>query len=85
LANLLKTLLHKFIGPTQSAFFKGRNPHDNTIMAHQIFHTMKLKKGRGELMVLQLNLEKAFDRMEWSYILTILSLLGFHSKWMDQI
>jgi hypothetical protein len=32
-------------------------------MAHEIFHTMKLKKGRGGLVAVELYMEKALDHM----------------------
>lgn len=46
-ANSLKPLLNKIISPTQSAFIQGRSIHDNSIIAHEIFHTSKKKKGNG--------------------------------------
>jgi hypothetical protein len=45
LANRLKPLLHKIISPNQSVFLKDRFIHDNSILAHEIFHSMKKKKG----------------------------------------
>lgn len=36
LTNRLKTFMHKIIGPIQFAFIKGRNIHDNSIVAHEI-------------------------------------------------
>jgi hypothetical protein len=64
LSNRLKPILHKIISPTQSAFLKGMSIHDNTILAHEVFHSMKQKKGNGGLMTLKLDMEKAFDSME---------------------
>jgi hypothetical protein len=80
-----KPLLHKIISPTQSAFLKGRSIHDNTVLAHEIFHSMKHKQGNGGLMALKLDMEKAFDSMEWEFILKILRLLGFNSIWTQWI
>jgi hypothetical protein len=71
--------LNKIISPTQLAFLKGRSIHDNTILAYEVFHSMKQKKGNGGLMVLKLDMEKAFDFMEWEFLLKILELLGFNS------
>jgi hypothetical protein len=85
LANRLKPLLHKIVSPLQSAFLKGRSIQDNTILAHELFHAMKHKQGNGGLMALKLDMEKAFDSMEWSFLLRILSLLGFHPKWINWI
>ncbi|GLT68149.1 hypothetical protein SLA2020_404070 [Shorea laevis] len=36
-------------------------------------------------MALKLDMEKAFDSMEWNFLLRILSLLGFHPKWINWI
>jgi hypothetical protein len=67
----------------QSAFLKGRSIHDNTILAHEVFHFMKHKRGNGGLMALKLDIEKAFDSMEWNFLLKIFSLLGFNSTWIN--
>jgi hypothetical protein len=45
LSTRLMPILHKIISPTQSAFLKGRSIHDNTTLAHEVFHSMKQKKG----------------------------------------
>jgi hypothetical protein len=46
---------------------------------------MKKKQGRGGLMALKLDMERAFDRMEWSFLFKVLSSLGFSSKWIHMI
>jgi hypothetical protein len=30
-------------------------------------------------------MEKAFDKMEWNFLLSILQKLGFHDKWINWI
>ncbi|GLT67788.1 hypothetical protein SLA2020_400720 [Shorea laevis] len=82
LANRFKGLLHRFISPYQSAFVPSRSIHDNSIMAHKLLHTLKSKKGRGGLMAVKIDMEKAFDKMEWNFLLAILSKLGFSPKWI---
>jgi len=72
LFNRFKPLLHKIVSPMQFAFLKGRSIQDNSIMAHELFHTMKYKRGRGGLMALKLDMDmalkldmdKAFDSLE---------------------
>jgi hypothetical protein len=64
LSNRFKPLLHKIVFPAQYAFLKGRSIHDKTILAHELFHSMKQKKGNGGLMALKLDMEKVFDSME---------------------
>jgi hypothetical protein len=73
LSNWFKPLLHKIVFPTQSAFLKCRSIHDNTILAHELFHSMKQKKGNGDLMALKLDMEKAFDSMRWDFLLKLKS------------
>jgi hypothetical protein len=84
LANKFKGL-HHFISPHQSAFVPTITIQDNTIMAHKHFHTVNSNTGRGGLMAIKIDMEKAFDRMKWNFILVILSKLGFHSTWINWI
>ena len=36
-------------------------------------------------MAIKIDMEKAFNRMEWSFILAILSKLGFHPTWINWV
>ena len=85
LSNKVKPILQKILSPTQLAFLKGRFIHDNTILAHEVFHSMKQKKGNGGCMALKLDMKKAFDSMEWEFLLKILDPLGFHPTWVHWI
>jgi hypothetical protein len=85
LVNKFKGLLHYFISPHQSAFVRTKTIQDNTIMAHELFHTINSKRGKSGLMAIKIDIEKAFDKMEWNFILAILSKLGFHSTWINWI
>jgi hypothetical protein len=55
----------------------GCHIQDNSILAHEMLHTRKSKRGRGGLVVVNIDRKKAFDRMEWSFLLSILNKLGF--------
>jgi hypothetical protein len=54
-------------------------------MAHELLHTLKSKKGLGGLIAVKIDMKKAFDRIEWSFILAILEKLGFHTTWINWI
>jgi hypothetical protein len=75
-------MLPKIISPLQSAFVPSRNIQDNTILAHELLHSFKHKRGKGGFMFLNMDMEKAFDKMEWDFILAIMEKLGFHSSWL---
>ena len=64
----LRPYLDKLIGPCQRAFVLGRRGVDNTIIVQELIHTMGKTKGRGGYMALKIDLEKAYDKLEWSFI-----------------
>ena len=64
LANRLRPLLHKMISPQQAAFIQDRKIQDKSIIAHEIIHAMRKKKGKEKWMVIKLDMEKAYDRLE---------------------
>jgi hypothetical protein len=64
LVNRLKPLLLHIFFPNQSAFLEGRSIHGNAIMAYEIFHSSKIKRGNRSLMTVKLYMAKAFDQME---------------------
>ncbi|XP_026430943.1 uncharacterized protein LOC113328067 [Papaver somniferum] len=63
----------------------GRAIHDNIIVAHEMIHTMKHKEGSSGTMALKLDLSKAFDRIEWPFLLGILRKFGFNEKFCGYI
>ena len=79
LANRLKQLLPSIISLSQSAFVPGRLITDNLLVASEILHYLKHKtSGRRGWMASKIDMSKAFDRMEWSYLEAVLLKLGFH-------
>ena len=64
LANRVKPLLNKIISPLQGAFAPSRLINDNTMLAHEIMHSFKKKKGKRGYMEIKLDMEKAYDRLQ---------------------
>lgn len=85
MASHLKQVLPKLISPWQSSFVPVRLIQDNTILAQEAIHTMKFKKGKVGIMALKNDMEKAFDKMEWSFLLGILRCFGFKDSWINLI
>nr|GEV85020.1 reverse transcriptase [Tanacetum cinerariifolium] len=86
MANRLKPYMHKIISPQQSAFIPGRLIQDCMIVANEAFHYIRNKKKRNQrVMALKLDLNKAFDRVEWDFLIATLRKLGFGETWCKWI
>ena len=44
---------------------------------------MKHQSGKAGFLVLKLNMSKAYDRVEWSFLKLLMLRMGFHEKWVD--
>ena len=76
LANRLKSILPDLIGPTQTSFIPGRHITENIVVAQEVFHSMRRKKGRIGQMAIKVDLEKAYDRLSWDFIYETLREFG---------
>ncbi|XP_039044399.1 uncharacterized protein LOC120183869 [Hibiscus syriacus] len=73
IVNRLKPFLPKWVMENQTSFVLGRNISINIIITQDVIHSMKRKQGCSEWMVIKLDLEKAYDRLEWAFIEDTLS------------
>lgn len=62
--------------PLQSAFVPDRLINDNSIVAKEIFLYMKKKRGSGGLMAIKFGMEKAYDQVEWPFLIKCSSALA---------
>lgn len=77
LANRLKRVLDGMISETQSAFVPRRLITDNILFSYEIMHYMKRKSsGQTEWMALKLDMSKAYDRVECSFLESMLLKRG---------
>ena len=76
----IKPHLSNLILPVQTAFVLGRRGTDNFLIAQELFHALDNKKERVGFMAIKLDLEKAYDRLEWSFIHRVLQAFHFPAK-----
>ena len=58
---------------------------DNAIVVQEIIHSMESAKGKGGYMALKIDLEKAYDKLEWSFIRGMLKRYNFPDNIIDII
>jgi hypothetical protein len=83
LANRLKGCISNCISEEQSAFIEGRSILDNAMIAMEVIHSLKRRTrgGKGEL-ALKIDISKAFDKVDWSFLRGILVRMGFSDTWV---
>uniref|UniRef100_A0A803P0Z6 Reverse transcriptase domain-containing protein n=1 Tax=Cannabis sativa TaxID=3483 RepID=A0A803P0Z6_CANSA len=85
IAQRMRTILDRIIAPTQSAFLPGRWIAESSILTQQIMSVIKKKSGTGGLMAIKMDLNKAYDRLEWNFLKEVLVRFGFHSHFVKII
>ena len=68
----IRPYLDKLVFPLQSAFVLGRRSVDNAIVVQELIHTISSKKCKVGYMAIKVELEKAYDKVEWSFIREVL-------------
>lgn len=81
LTNRLKVVLPDTINLVQYAFLKGGVILDNILIANELLYRLKSHKSKANLMVLKLDLSKAYDPVEWSFLIQVMQMFGSSKKW----
>ena len=72
IVNRIKPVMSTIISPNQCSFVPGRLSSDNIIVAQEVIHTMKTMKGKKGFMAVKIDLEKAYDRINWKFAINCL-------------
>ena len=83
LANRLKRVMHGLINRAQNAFVEGRLIMDASLLANEVIDTLLKRKEKGILC--KLDIEKAYDQINWNCIIKVLQKMGFGAKWVKWI
>jgi hypothetical protein len=85
LANRIKPHLPNKIIDAQQAFIEGRRISNNVIVAQEITHSFSLNSWKQKAFMIKIDLAKAFDRLEWDFIVLALQKQGFNSHFIKLI
>jgi len=75
LARRVQVALPHIVRPNQTGFMEGRSILDNVFLAQETLAWVE--ESNQDLILLLLDFEKAFNRIEWGFLFTALVKLGF--------
>lgn len=81
LASRLSQIIPSLISSNHAAFVKGRFIHQHISLAHELFQRLHSKLSGGSL-CMQLDVSKAFDKLNWNFLFNSLAFFGFSKKWI---
>lgn len=83
LTERLRHVIPNIISLNQSGFIEGRQILDPVLIANEFVDFYRTQKKSG--WILKLDIEKAFDRMNWDFLVVVLNMKGFGSRWIKWI
>ncbi|GJX69516.1 RNA-directed DNA polymerase, eukaryota, reverse transcriptase zinc-binding domain protein [Tanacetum coccineum] len=84
LTERIKSGLEKVVNVNQSAFIPGRQIYDNILITQELLRGYNRKNGPKRC-ALKIDLQKAYDTVNWSFLECILKKFGFHPKMVHWI
>ncbi|XP_039064463.1 uncharacterized protein LOC120209551 [Hibiscus syriacus] len=80
----LSHIFSSIISPSHTAFVKGRNIVNNTLLAQEIVKGYS-RKSLSPRCAIKIDLQKAFDSMNWDFLMVVLEAVGLHVKFCSWI
>lgn len=84
LTNRLKNTLCKLVSQTQSAFIPGRQITDNILLTQELLRGYNWKNGARRI-ALKIDIQKAYDTVNWDFLESILHMFKFPSQMIQWI
>jgi hypothetical protein len=71
----------KLISETQTTFIPGRYIIEGVVILHEVLHELRVSNLRG--VILKLDFEKAYDKVQWDFMMDVLKRKIFPPKWLE--
>jgi len=84
IADRLASILPSIISNNQKGFIRGRNIKDCLCLASKAINLLD-KKAYGGNLALKIDITKAFDTLDWGFLLKVLSCFGFYQIFCNWI
>lgn len=85
IANKIRGIMPSLVSKMQSSFIPGRSTNNNIIILEETMHSMNLMKCREGYMIVKLDLQKAYEHVEWSFVRDTLELIEHPENLIDLI
>lgn len=79
LALRLASHMENLISDAQSGFVKGRQSSEGIWLIKEVAHLIQKRRCKGA--ILKLDFEKAFDTVNWNFLLEVMEYMNFDQKW----
>lgn len=84
MTNRLKKVLGKLVDENQSAFISGRQITDNILLSQELLRGYN-RKQKVKKVSFKIDLQKAYDTVNWDFLMIILKKFGLHHKMVNWI
>lgn len=81
LADRLAQIMPELISKQQRGFIQGRNINDCILIASEAINLLDTKSFGGNV-ALKVDIAKAFDTLEWSFLIQVLKKFGFNDLFL---
>lgn len=84
LANRRQAVLPSIIGPSQSAFIKGRSIMDNTLLMQELVRDYHRDQGPPRCAI-KLDIMKAYYRVDWDFLIAVVTHMEFPLQYIHWV
>lgn len=83
LATRIASHMQYLISDCQTGFIKGRQASESILMVKEIAHSLQKENKKG--LILKLDFEKAFDTVNWEFLMATMRRMNFAEEWIKWI